>query len=376
MGYDIPRSMAGVGSSVTARMFSDFIHKIENSEEPQDFSKPETISLRYYSHNTYAGDDLPIEYEEGDIWYRVRDFGTEWYGLKNKEALETIADEKIEEKNIELAKEALIEFENFYVNSIEDVLVLDDKYSELLSLINNIGDAYSYSDLLKRAVKHYDLLSGDIVKSWNKAKEEFYQNEEDQRYEEDVLKADDSATAAYNELKKVRLDKADWFLDKIYSRKYNTEASQLLLDDTRLVIERLTEYEEYDNYIQKLSDAEAYLANLPTQIPVIQLPEDIIDTTDPNASAYYDATDIIEKLNIMTKTYDEYINSNQNVINSNQKTIDAYNTYTQALQQAIQNQIDQSIINQNTVVTQQDALSQQQQNTNTNSSVPNINVAD
>ena len=296
MGYDTPRAMAGLGSTFPANIFSDFMSDIKANKECGDFEKPSTTTIRVCSNGKYKGKDLDIEYKKGkDRWYYVRQDGMDWYSKQNQDTLKTKQYEIENNKNIERAKLVLEAFEKFYITSIEEAIALDDKYQEVIGVIEAIDDAYESSNFMKRAVKHYDLLNDDVIKNWNKYKEEYYADSEKQAEADAKVAAEDSKLEALRLLKENRLARADWYLGKLRARKYNTDTTQLLVADAASIIDRLKDYKEYDDYKAKYDEQVSRINSLPTEIPVLKVPRDNVDSQPIQNNNYpEDPDNIIE----------------------------------------------------------------------------------
>lgn len=308
IGYDTPRVMAGMyGGTIPARIWSNFMTGIKSNLKFKDFEKPSSISLRKISGYEYTNEVIDIKHTKGDKWYDLREGGTEWYSNLNDYSIE------IRKKQAEInlaynnAKIYAEKFLDYYIYSIDEALRLDDEYSKVMGYLDSVGDDYKVSSLRSKVTSHYSKLKFEVLDDWKDYIDEYNKSEEELRLVQEKENVEDSKLQASVNLKNNRVSKADWYINELNSRNYNTEITQLLYEDAEKAVERLDGYDCYDDYLDKLAKAKDYIDSLPTEIivEVPKVPEDSNDNVSIDEDDYIDNPPVVEIVQEVDEKDDE-----------------------------------------------------------------------
>jgi penicillin-binding protein 1A len=290
VGYDTPRAMYGqYGGGMPAQIWSNFMTSISKNMTKADFDKPDTISLRKSSNGSYSGKDIKLKYKEGKSrYYTLRKGGTDWYSKLNEITIKLAEQNRIAKEAYKKANNAVKAFENFYIQSIDDALGLDDKYASIVDYIDKVDDEYKAGNLRKRASKHYDLLTDTVMEEWQTYIDEYYDSEKTLATAKQEEALEDSKISAQNQLKQNRINKAEWYITELNNRNYNTSVTQLLYKDAKKAVKRLKGYDEYSSYKSRLASAKTRIDGLPTDLTAPEIPQDYEDDTSIDESEYED----------------------------------------------------------------------------------------
>lgn len=305
VGYDTPRVMAGMyGGTVPAKIWSKFMTGIKKNMTKADFDKPSTIALRKVSGSDYIGKNISIKKGQGKIWYNTRRGGTEWYSKLNDYAISLKRKEREIQVAYNLARKKANAFLSSRISSIEDALSLDSRYAEVMSYIDKINDSYKSKRLRKQVSKYYDALAKVVAEDWQTYIKEYKASIKRQAEAEQKRNIQNSREYAATALKANRIQKAEWYINEINNREYNTDITKLLISDAEEAVRRLKGYPEYKSYLSRLNKAKSYANSLPSKIVMPVIPQDSDDSSDINEDKYYDKE--VDDLHDAEEELDEY----------------------------------------------------------------------
>lgn len=263
VGYDTPKSMNGMsGSALPAQIWNDFMTSVDKNKDGTDFTKPDSVSLRDWSGNGYAGEDKPID-KGSKTWYECRVGGTEWYSSLNAEKLTSKTKAVEQSKFADEAKKLGEDFLSYKIENVEDAKNLDSTYNKVISAFDVLEDEYALSDLRKSVNDRYTELKATVNSDWKTLIDEQEKDKIDKATAQAQADADDSNAKAGEELKQSRIARADWYLNMLSTRQYSGTGTSLLLEDARVAVEQLKDYSEYNSYKGKYDNAVTRCNSLP-----------------------------------------------------------------------------------------------------------------
>lgn len=287
VGYDKPKQMAGMyGGTVPASIWSSYMRGISKNMDAVDFDKPETVSLRRIFNGDYSGDDLTVK--DTVRTYKQRKGGTEWFSEQNRTKYSKNDNETALQDSINKAKKAVKEFIEWTIGNAEDAQNLDQKYAQVLKVIDGIGDEYKELSYKERAADHYELLAGEVRTVWLQQIKELNRDKAEEAEHNAKLAAEDSLHNAKLTLKEGRIAKVEWYLETIAGRSYYTDVTKMLIADLRVAVERLKGYSEYSSYKSRMKSTIAEAKRKPKQPEMPDIPEDEMDGRDPSMDDYPD----------------------------------------------------------------------------------------
>lgn len=258
-GYDTPRAMPGVtGASLPGVIWKDYMNKIHNNLEPEDFQAPAGICLAKYDSkgNIIEGteDKTNLKRSAG------RDFFSTVILKEKAEYAAELQDEKYQKEVLKKLKA----FEKLYIESIADYYTLKTEYEELRNMISAIGDEEVRTEYATRAKNKYDSLNDETVK-WEDvvAAYEQQQKEENERLAKSKKSA--SKKARQEQQRKTRIALANTRLKALLGHKYQPENLGELLQAAKDAVEACKGYSEYASLNQKYQSYRTALYMLPTK---------------------------------------------------------------------------------------------------------------
>lgn len=296
VGYDQPHEMSGIqGGTYPLRIWKDFMTVLHtNLQLPKaDFDRPDTAILKKVtadgslSNKKYKMSKLKTG-EGAPSLYSQRPAGYDYYSVLNQQRFEAWEKEKGDEEAQKEAEFSLIWFEEWNILTASDAMSVDAEYADLQALIEKIQNDEVKKEFRKRAAKKYELLSGDIKDNWQKEIDEQKAAEQEQRENQYKIDAENSVVSSQKALEQARVTRAQWFIDKLNSRQYNTDVTQQLLMQAQTAVDRCAEYDAYESLSNALQGARTYVQTLPTQLPTSSIPATDDDYIIPNDDNYVD----------------------------------------------------------------------------------------
>ncbi|WP_051437698.1 transglycosylase domain-containing protein [Eubacterium xylanophilum] len=268
IGYDTPRVMPGMyGNSYPLKIWANFMNGMHAKKEMKDFEVPQTISLRRVINGHFSGSGKQVSYSDKKRVYNQRPGGYDYYSNQNstrKSAWEKTY--KLEQTKLD-AERAVSAWEKYKVNSVEKALAFENRYQKVITIIEKIPDEYEQSTFKERAAKKYESLSDIVKNDWTVAIEEYRQKQSEIIAEQRKTDAEDAKQRAAETTKRNRLEKVRWYINKLRSRKYYTDAARSLIKRGNNALAKIIEYTEYDGLKSKWDAAVNRAQNLPTEPP-------------------------------------------------------------------------------------------------------------
>lgn len=266
IGYDMPKEMPGMyGGTYPLRIWTTFMNNIHENLDKKDFEIPKTVQLAKVSGGEITESTKEIEYTDKRTVYEQRPKGYEYYSKQNKEKKETWETDYQLENAKKAAEQAVTAFEKYKIKNAEDALALESEYNKVIAIIEEIPDEYEQSSYKKRAAKKYNSLNGTVMDEWQKAIQEYQKDQQEKMEKQRKIDAEDAAEKAKETLKKNRIEKVQWYIDKLNTRKYYNDTTKELIKDGKKALKRIAKYDEYEGKKKSLEKAIQRAEALPTK---------------------------------------------------------------------------------------------------------------
>lgn len=224
------------------------------------FKKPSGITLKKCKDGVYGDDAAPKKTE--DV-YKQRPENCEWYTSRDFEQKE---EDSLRIKELTAAgKKAADNFDKYTIETVDDVLNLDDTYSGALATATQVPDPELRRKLVDRIEKKYRDLKDSIGDDWDRIIEEAEQRKA-KKIEADREKSlENSRAASRTALKKERIKHVEWYIKEFNSRSYYSSSFETMASDARRVLENCQGYDEYDSLKKRLEAAIKFAQSLPDE---------------------------------------------------------------------------------------------------------------
>lgn len=248
-------------------------------KETKDFDVPKTIEYRKVGANGELGETVfdRNAIDNSQMSYFRRPSGYDYYSTILSDKAERYQEKKTEADAVEKAKQAVNDFENFQITTLEEARQFKQKFSDTQALVEAVSGSKEKKEFRRKLAKHYKALNKAYKKTWKtRIKEADEQAEKEQEMNAQAA-AEDNAISAQKKLHDQRVKYMEWYLDKLETRKYNTTVTQQLLEDAKNCLSNCSSYEEYDSLKRKLDDQEnasAALLHRSRILPVILMTKD------------------------------------------------------------------------------------------------------
>lgn len=243
MGYDTPRAMPGVyGSTYAGKIWKQVMDIIHTDKEPLDWEQPETVELR------------------ADERTGITDLVSTTAELRAQQSIHDKEQRRLEE-SLEAAVSA---FESKIIDTVEDTYWVREQYQSIITQLNLMDEGEKRGELLERVAARYDIFSGIISEMQQTIA--LYEEQKAKDDAEAQKKAEEQAVVDRANLE-VQTRKNSFLsaLEDVEKLEYQapnaSELVQAAIDKLPLV----ADYEEAVSYGQRLDDAIARIATLPTQ---------------------------------------------------------------------------------------------------------------
>ena len=264
IGYDLPREMEDITSGTyPTKIFTDFMQELHADKKlrPKEFTIPSTVLL------SDGYETKKVDYKT-DV-YNSRPEG--WDYISNN--LQYKADERRrireEELNLENAKTKVDEFEEYQIESIDDALNWKETYNATVEEVEKVSNGDEKAALMSRVAKKYEMLSTDVINTWNDAIDAYnakLQEEEDRANE---LAAQESIEEAQAQIKQYYIDVVNWYIDCLNARTVYTDFIDTLIEYGEKSLENVKDYDEYDSLVEDFNTAKERALKLPTETELI-----------------------------------------------------------------------------------------------------------
>lgn len=251
MGYDTPRAMPGVfGATYAGQIWHNVMTDIHGGFEEWDWEQPVTVYTAYYDSNgREVGHDTGMQ----DLFSSIA-----------KIRAAEIAEERLVQKGYEEALAVVEEYEHWFINTVEDTYLVDEKLDAVRERVSIVKDDEQRSELLERITEHDTSLRKSLTE-WNSAIVEYEANKE---ILEAQAKEDESKAAEENRITTEKNAKIQAFrlaLKEFEDLKYLDETSfHRIADKARLKMEECESYDEYVGLTNEFQAAITKYEGLPT----------------------------------------------------------------------------------------------------------------
>lgn len=255
--------------SLAKTIWKQILEAASTGKETKDFDVPKTIEYRKVGANGELGETVfdRNAIDNSQMSYFRRPSGYDYYSTILSDKAERYQEKKTEADAVEKAKQAVNDFENFQITTLEEARQFKQKFSDTQALVEAVSGSKEKKEFRRKLAKHYKALNKAYKKTWKtRIKEADEQDEKEQEMNAQAA-AEDNAISAQKKLHDQRVKYMEWYLDKLETRKYNTTVTQQLLEDAKNCLSNCSSYEEYDSLKRKLDDQEKRISTLPTQIP-------------------------------------------------------------------------------------------------------------
>lgn len=251
MGYDTPRAMPGIfGATYAGQIWHNVMSDIHGGLEEWDWEQPETV---YFAN--YDSDGREVDYDTG-----MQDMFSSVAKVRAAE----LAEERRKQKSYEDALKVVEEYEHWFINTVEDTYLVEEKIEAVKERVSIIEDDNQRAELLERATLHDESLKKSL-NEWKSAIVEYEANKvilDEQAKEAESKAAEENLkmTEKNNKIQSFRLALKD-----IGNMKYLDENSFYALSDkARAKLEECREYEEYITLTNEFQTAITAYEALPT----------------------------------------------------------------------------------------------------------------
>lgn len=251
MGYDNPKKMTGIyGATYAGKIWQDIMTGLHSELPEWDWERPDTV----YEAN-YNEQGKETEAETG-----LRDL----FSSNAKNRLDELMNERRENAIYEEAEKSVAEYEHWYINTVEDTELIDEKYNTAINEACRVEDNVKRSGLLERVNNHKDEIDKSMI-SWRDAIEIFNKNKED---EEEARLIRESEEAEENRQKIEKEQKIERFkncLNRFANAEYQDTANySTYIGEARQALDECREYNEYVGLSDELKNAIERYNSLPT----------------------------------------------------------------------------------------------------------------
>ena len=262
IGYDNPKAMSGITSGTyPTKILTDFMEILHESKslEPKEFDMPDTIMLVNSS-----GEKKNVDYTENI--YASRPAGWDYCSAELEEKVTLHEKENEDEYILIEAQNAVSEFEDYQITSVDEALQIKEIYNDVYSKVALVSDANERSSLFDRLAFKYELLDGELINTWNDAIETEKQLEQEKKDEENIIKAQESIEEAEKYKKDAIINSAEWYISALNLRTVYTDYVEELITNGKIAVERATIYEEeYADLSKRFVDAAEKARALPEE---------------------------------------------------------------------------------------------------------------
>lgn len=256
VGYDTPREMPGIyGSTYAGKIWKNTMNSIHSGLEIWDWEKPDTIYESFYNPETGE----PIETDAGltDLFSRSAEIKAEEFE-KQKQTEELLS--KIENQ-VETYEKSLI-------SGPEDTYTIEDDFISINNAISEIEDASKRNELYNRIYKKYKSLLA--IRDSMKEEIDLYKKQKLEAESVAAAEAERQAEEDRNHfIQETREKEAERLIKDLEIMEYQPDSDELLIEASD-ALETLREYDSYDGFYKRLTDAIERINHLPTYEEYLQ----------------------------------------------------------------------------------------------------------
>lgn len=277
IGYDTPRVMSGMyGGTYPLRIWSSFMNQIHKKLPKQNFEIPHTIELRRVSGGKFTSSKKTIKYTDKKRYYSQRPGGYDYYSQLNLSRKSKWQKDYALERAKKEAEAVVSVFEGYKIKNAKDAMNFEKEYNKVLSVIDDIPDEYEQTPYKERAATKFNSLNKEVINKWQKAIEEYREQQIEEKQKQQKIDAEDAKNKAKDTLKKNRIKKVQWYINAMNKRSYYSKVTKLLIRDGKKALKRIEGYSEYDAMKAAYNKAVSRAKALP------KVPENPVIPEDPS----------------------------------------------------------------------------------------------
>ena len=252
VGRDDNKSIYGMyGATYAGKIWKSYMDEIHFGLEKEDFVKPDTVQKKFV-----GSDGVPTDADTGR-----KDYFSVY--AENKRSL--LEQERAEIKAVKRAEKVISNFENFYIEKVEDCYQVEEKYKNALKTLMDVSDADKRIDFSTRIADKYSTLKAEL-ENWSEYMAA-YEIELARKEREEQEKAAKAAAQA-KELREKQLAITK-FQNALTEVKNTTDVvTKYTYSMLKLASEALTEcakYSEYDTLLKEYNNEKSRIAALKAQ---------------------------------------------------------------------------------------------------------------
>lgn len=249
IGYDMPKEMTEIQSSTyPVKIWTEFMQEIHKNLPVQEFIPSETVKLQ-----DKKGSIKEITYDKNI--YQERPANCDYVSIRTMKKADARKKEQDEITAEKEAEEAVGEFEDFQIMSIEDTDKFIINYNQTYELVEKVSDNEKKQELYNRLSYKYDLLKGEVTDRWNDAIDAYNYNKQKQKDADNILKKQESIEKAEEERKYQYIELVKSYIEDFNDRTYYTSYMEDLIIDAEEALEQCSAYDEYDQLKEELQTA-------------------------------------------------------------------------------------------------------------------------
>ena len=251
VGYDTPREMPNVyGATYSGKIWQSSMQYLLNGIDDKPFInyKPDTVYLAKYDGK---GDEIANTVTDGE-----RNDGTDYFSARAKENFERLSRERVDKEKYLEAEKEVINFENFYFNSVEDALSLNSKYTQVVNKVSLLDNTNNRNILLERInIKKAELDS--TYSSWGEQIKEYESNSAIRKENERKANLESEEQKRKDIDKQNRITAFDLSITEIKNKKYKDLSERdSLFNTAKSNLDKLSDLDVYkaksDEYIEAM----------------------------------------------------------------------------------------------------------------------------
>lgn len=241
VGYDSGKVMNGVtGGSYPGKIWQKFMNDVHKGLKKTDWSVPSTCYKAYYD-----GLGNETSYNTGK---------KDWFSSSAKKRAEEAAKLASEKQYNKEVLKSLKEFENFFVEKVDDVYSIDTKYKELDKKIALIVDDKVRVKYAKRLQDKYEELLA-VKEEWEPTIKEYEENKKKQDIAEKKKKKKEAEKQRKESEKQTKLASFNYYLNKLKNLQFKQSNTADLIYTAQQKLKELKGYDEYENCALELKSA-------------------------------------------------------------------------------------------------------------------------
>ena len=248
-GCDMPKSNDNLtGGGYPLHIWNSFMKKMLERGNTEKFEMPSSMLLK-----NAEGEQKAADITKNGYWDRPEgwDYAS---SIAQNRFIENERKKRIEAEKKD-AEEVVRNFEEFQINSTEDVSKLDGEYQYALSVVGKIEDDNEASPFKERVESKYAMLSGEVAETWQAV---IAEQEAVAQAETDAANASAAAESKENALYSLhdtRVNAVWVYINALNARTLYTDEVESLISLGSSALEACSGYSEYDSLASEFNSA-------------------------------------------------------------------------------------------------------------------------